>query len=51
MERRLVVLKGILESEEVYLNELEALLMVTHAHTHKHTNTVSSLILASQLVC
>lgn len=49
MERRLVVLKGILESEEVYLNELEALLMVTH--THKHTNTVSSLILASQLVC
>ncbi|CAG5929196.1 unnamed protein product [Menidia menidia] len=29
LERRLVVLKGILESEEVYLRELDALLMVS----------------------
>lgn len=28
LERRLVVLNGILESEEVYLRELETLLMV-----------------------
>lgn len=28
LERRLLVLKGILESEEVYLRELETLLMV-----------------------
>lgn len=34
LERRLLVLKGILESEEVYLRELDALLMVTHTHTH-----------------
>lgn len=34
LERRLVVLKGILESEVVYLRELEALLTVnTHTHT------------------
>lgn len=32
LDRRLVVLKGIMESEEVYLSELEALLMVTNAH-------------------
>lgn len=34
LERRLVVLRGILESEEVYLRELEALLTVTSTHTH-----------------
>lgn len=28
LERRLVVLRGILKSEEVYLRELDALLMV-----------------------
>lgn len=47
LERRLVVLKGILESEEVYLRELEALLMVTY--THKHALKFSSLVLAYKL--
>lgn len=32
LERRLAVLKGILDSEEVYLTELETLLMVTFTH-------------------
>lgn len=36
LERRLVVLRGILESEEVYLRELEALLMVTNTHKHEY---------------
>lgn len=35
LERRLVVLKGIVDGEEVYLRELEALLMVTHTNTQK----------------
>lgn len=29
LERRMVVLRGILKSEDVYLRELDALLMVT----------------------
>lgn len=33
LARRLVVLKGVLDSEEVYLSELETLLMVQVAFT------------------
>src|SRR4029434_983597 len=39
LEKRLVVLRGILNSEQLYLNELETLLMVRHPHTHNHTHT------------
>ena len=33
LDRRLMVLRTILDSERIYLNELETLLMVTHTHT------------------
>lgn len=45
LDRRLVVLRGILESEEAYLRELDALLTV---NTHEKSTLLSLL---SKLYC
>ena len=44
LEMKKLVLSGFLASEEIYINQLEALLLVrrtplplTHTHTHTHT--------------
>lgn len=36
-----LVLSGFLASEEIYINQLEALLLVIHTHTHtQHTDSI-----------
>lgn len=37
LEMKKLVLSGFLASEEIYINQLEALLLVRHTNTHKHT--------------
>lgn len=46
LEKKLTVLRGILESEEVYLRELDALLTVTltYAETSKKINSYSFIL-------
>lgn len=42
LEMKKLVLSGFLASEEIYINQLEALLLVRHTHTHtvhSHTHT------------
>lgn len=34
LEMKKLVLSGFLASEEIYINQLEALLLVRHTHTH-----------------
>lgn len=36
LEMKKLVLSGFLASEEIYINQLEALLLVRHTHTHTH---------------
>lgn len=39
LEMKKLVLSGFLASEEIYINQLEALLLVRHTRTHAHTHT------------
>lgn len=42
-----LVLSGFLASEEIYINQLEALLLVRHTHTAKNFLTVTYCLLGS----
>lgn len=46
LEMKKLVLSGFLASEEIYINQLEALLLVRHTRTHAHTHTHTHLSLS-----
>lgn len=55
LEMKKLVLSGFLASEEIYINQLEALLLVRHtqrhAHTHAHACAAERNCVLSYTVC
>lgn len=46
LEMKKLVLSGFLASEEIYINQLEALLLVIHTHTCKCIHTEAACVFA-----